>query len=281
MKEMFRVWVIIIMALVCVVFSGCDLGSGKQGVNALLLVPRNAGANYYLMRDVLEEYGWNVIHTGVLDTITPCPWFATHGVVYPFVPDVRLEDITDIRDYDCLIITPAAGNAAPIENSHADILESSQALSLIKRADYYGLAVFSMCAGVRVLAAADVVRERFIVGAPRFREEYVAAGANYVARWTTAHPVQAARSIRTALEREGFSFIEMISQCPTAYGRRTHAGESPEMLKWFKRLPVRKRGDPITQQIPTKEGMDLGVFADRHEPPFTEILRSIFSNLEE
>ncbi|MHA3964168.1 MAG: thiamine pyrophosphate-dependent enzyme [Candidatus Thorarchaeota archaeon SMTZ1-45] len=108
-----------------------------------------------------------------------------------------------------------------------------------------------------------------------------AAGANYVARWTTAHPVQAARAIKTALEREGFSFIEMISQCPTAYGRRTHAGESPEMLKWFKRLPVRKRGDPITQQIPTKEGMDLGVFADRHEPPFTEILRSIFSNLEE
>jgi 2-oxoglutarate ferredoxin oxidoreductase subunit beta len=48
-----------------------------------------------------------------------------------------------------------------------------------------------------------------------------AAGANYVARWTTAHPVQAARAIRTALEKKGFSFVEMISQCPTSYGRRT------------------------------------------------------------
>jgi 2-oxoglutarate ferredoxin oxidoreductase subunit beta len=108
-----------------------------------------------------------------------------------------------------------------------------------------------------------------------------AAGANYVARWTTAHPMQAARAIRTALEREGFSFIEMISQCPTAYGRRTHAGGPPEMLKWFKKLPVRKKGAPIDQQIPTKEGMDLGIFADRHEAPFTELLHSMLSDLEE
>jgi 2-oxoglutarate ferredoxin oxidoreductase subunit beta len=108
-----------------------------------------------------------------------------------------------------------------------------------------------------------------------------AAGANYVARWTTAHPIQAARSIRTALDREGFSFIEMISQCPTAYGRRTRAGGPPDMLKWFKKLPVRKKGEPVGHQIPTKDGMDLGVFADRHELPFTELLSSTLSDLEE
>ena len=108
-----------------------------------------------------------------------------------------------------------------------------------------------------------------------------AAGANYVARWTTAHPVQAARAIRTALEREGFSFIEMVSQCPTAYGRRTRAGGPPDMLKWFKKLPVRKKGDPVDPQIPTKDGMDLGVFADRHETPFTELLDSIYGDKKE
>ncbi|MFX1559292.1 MAG: thiamine pyrophosphate-dependent enzyme [Promethearchaeota archaeon] len=108
-----------------------------------------------------------------------------------------------------------------------------------------------------------------------------AAGANYVARWTTAHPNQASKSMKTALEREGFVFIEMISQCPTAYGRRTHSGSPPEMLKWFKKLPIRKKGDPIDQRIPTKEGMDLGVFADKHEAPFTELLRETYRNLAE
>ena len=53
------------------------------------------------------------------------------------------------------------------------------------------------------------------------------------------------------------------------------------MLKWFKKLPVRKKGDPIDQQIPTKDEMDLGVFADRHETPFTELLQSVLNDLEE
>jgi 2-oxoglutarate ferredoxin oxidoreductase subunit beta len=108
-----------------------------------------------------------------------------------------------------------------------------------------------------------------------------AAGANYVARWTTAHPVQAARAIRTAIERRGFSFIEMISQCPTAYGRRTKAGGPPEMIKWFKTLPVRKKGDPIGQSVPTKESMDLGVFANRTEVAFIETLKVTFKEAKE
>ncbi len=107
-----------------------------------------------------------------------------------------------------------------------------------------------------------------------------AAGANYVARWTTAHPIQAARSIKTALERRGFTFIEMISQCPIAYGRRTHAGGPPEMIQWFKKFPVRKKGAPIDQRVPTKDGMDLGVFADRDEVPYTEALQLTLSQIK-
>ncbi len=99
-----------------------------------------------------------------------------------------------------------------------------------------------------------------------------AAGANYVARWTTAHPIQASRSIRKALERKGFSFIEILSQCPTAYGRRTGAGQAPDMIKWFKQLPVRKRGQPLTPSVPTKMGQDLGEFADREDVSLLESL---------
>ncbi len=108
-----------------------------------------------------------------------------------------------------------------------------------------------------------------------------AAGANYVARWTTAHPIQAARAIRTALQRKGFSFIEMLSQCPTAYGRRTKTGGPIEFLEWFKRLPVRKKDDPIEYKVPTKDGIDLGVFADRHEKEFIESMNEIYSGLKE
>ena len=46
-----------------------------------------------------------------------------------------------------------------------------------------------------------------------------AAGATYVARWTTNHPVELTRSIGEAIRHTGFSFIEVLSQCPTQQRR--------------------------------------------------------------
>ena len=108
-----------------------------------------------------------------------------------------------------------------------------------------------------------------------------AAGANYVARWTTAHPVQASRAMKTALQKKGFSFVEMISQCPTAYGRRTKSGDGVDMIKWFKTFPRRKKDDPVEQKIPTRDGVDLGVFADRDEISFIESMNATYAGLED
>lgn len=47
------------------------------------------------------------------------------------------------------------------------------------------------------------------------------AGGTYVARWTTAHPAALIRVIKGALSHRGFSFIEVVSQCPTIYGRHS------------------------------------------------------------
>jgi 2-oxoglutarate ferredoxin oxidoreductase subunit beta len=46
-----------------------------------------------------------------------------------------------------------------------------------------------------------------------------AAGASYVAKWSTYHVVELTRSIKEALEHKGFSFIEVLSQCPTQQRR--------------------------------------------------------------
>ncbi len=108
-----------------------------------------------------------------------------------------------------------------------------------------------------------------------------AAGANYVARWTTAHPNRAARAMKTALQRKGFTFVEILSQCPTAYGRRAKVGNQQEFLEWFKKLPIRKPDDPLTYTVPTREGHDLGVFVDRDDPGLLETMDSMFSKIQE
>jgi 2-oxoglutarate ferredoxin oxidoreductase subunit beta len=61
-----------------------------------------------------------------------------------------------------------------------------------------------------------------------------AAGARYSARWTTAHPKELRESIKKALQMKGFRFIEIVSQCPTAFGRRAGFKNAREMVNQFK-----------------------------------------------
>jgi len=65
-----------------------------------------------------------------------------------------------------------------------------------------------------------------------------AAGATYVARWTTYHVVELTRSIKEAIQHKGFSFIEVLSQCPTQqrrmFGMRGPIqGIPPRILEMF------------------------------------------------
>ncbi len=68
----------------------------------------------------------------------------------------------------------------------------------------------------------------------------VAAGANYVARWTTRQVHELTKSIKVALQKKGFSFVEIVSQCPTNFGRRNKMADPSQMLDWFKEASVRR-----------------------------------------
>lgn len=55
-------------------------------------------------------------------------------------------------------------------------------------------------------------------------------GATYVARWTTAHPVQLQKSIEAGIKHKGFSLIEVISQCPTQSGKSVYGSKDPAYI---------------------------------------------------
>ena len=70
-----------------------------------------------------------------------------------------------------------------------------------------------------------------------------------MARWTTAQPVQLSAAIKKALQNNGFSFIEVISQCPTYFGRKNRMRSPIEMLKWMKEESiVKRRADKLTDE---------------------------------
>lgn len=62
-----------------------------------------------------------------------------------------------------------------------------------------------------------------------------AAGATFVARAVAYEVVTLADVIAEALAHRGFSFVDVVSDCPVYYGRYNRLGEGPEMLAGMKR----------------------------------------------
>lgn len=60
-----------------------------------------------------------------------------------------------------------------------------------------------------------------------------AAGADHVARWTTYHMKELIQEIKKAINTTGFSFIEVLTQCPTRKGKK-EGMNGKEMLDWYK-----------------------------------------------
>ncbi len=89
-----------------------------------------------------------------------------------------------------------------------------------------------------------------------------AAGASFVARWTTYHPRQMRRSIKKGIQKKGFAFIEAVSQCPVQYGKVSKIGSAVNILKHFKdnSIRVNKAKDMASEELEGK--IVIGEFVD-------------------
>ncbi|MFB3813270.1 MAG: 2-oxoacid:ferredoxin oxidoreductase subunit beta [Terriglobales bacterium] len=101
-----------------------------------------------------------------------------------------------------------------------------------------------------------------------------AAGACYVARWTVYHVKQLAKSMSEAFAHKGFSFIEVISPCPTLYQRRNRMGDGLNALQYYKQASKIKHGSPTSEAGLTKQGeIVVGKFVDRVRPDYLDLMR--------
>jgi 2-oxoglutarate ferredoxin oxidoreductase subunit beta len=95
----------------------------------------------------------------------------------------------------------------------------------------------------------------------------VAAGATFVARSTTYHVQELGSLLAKAMAHKGFSVVEVLSQCPTYFGRRNKQGGATDMMEIFKgkTAPV---GSKAKQDDDTL--IERGVFVDRAAPEYCE-----------
>ncbi|RLF19680.1 MAG: 2-oxoacid:ferredoxin oxidoreductase subunit beta [Thermoprotei archaeon] len=100
------------------------------------------------------------------------------------------------------------------------------------------------------------------------------SGAVYVARWTVAHPIQLKESIKKAMLKEGFSFIEVISTCPTMYGKFIGLNDPASMIRHLKKISIIKSHvDPSKAIIDWNNLIVCGEFIDREREGFTRRIR--------
>lgn len=62
-----------------------------------------------------------------------------------------------------------------------------------------------------------------------------AAGASFVGRGATGTPLELDTLIERAIAHRGFSFLEIVSDCPEYFGRYNKLGRGPEMLQLQRR----------------------------------------------
>ncbi|MDR3746594.1 MAG: 2-oxoacid:ferredoxin oxidoreductase subunit beta [Acidobacteriota bacterium] len=110
---------------------------------------------------------------------------------------------------------------------------------------------------------------------PSFNLPYLveAAGAVYVARWTAFHVRQLARAMEEMFTKKGFSFIEVLSPCPTLYQRRNKMGDGLDTMKFYKEKSRIKNGAPTNEVALSKSGeIIVGKFVDRERADYRDLM---------
>ncbi len=92
-----------------------------------------------------------------------------------------------------------------------------------------------------------------------------AAGATFVARTTTYHIQQMTDIIQQAILHEGFSVVEVFSQCPTYFGRKNKAGDAVDMIAYFKKntTPIGSKAKKDNPNL-----IERGIFVQKEQSEY-------------
>lgn len=104
-----------------------------------------------------------------------------------------------------------------------------------------------------------------------------AAGATFVARTTSYHVHQMADIIRQAIVHEGFSVVEIMSQCPTYFGRKNKLGSAADMMRWFKEHTV-PAGSKKLEDDPTL--IERGIILQKELPEYCQEYEKIITKAQ-
>ncbi|MFX0022452.1 MAG: DJ-1/PfpI family protein [Candidatus Hermodarchaeota archaeon] len=113
----------------------------------MILSANGVGDTYFPAKKYFEFWGWKVTTAGLTPSVTSC----LNTNPRPVPVDIVISEVNNntLSQYDCVFI-PSGGHWSAL-------LSDPTTLTLISDAYNMGLIISSLCIGIRVLAAADIV----------------------------------------------------------------------------------------------------------------------------
>jgi 2-oxoglutarate ferredoxin oxidoreductase subunit beta len=108
----------------------------------------------------------------------------------------------------------------------------------------------------------------------------IAAGASFVARSTVYHAKILERLIEKAIRKVGFSLVEIMSPCPTAYGKINKKGMPKDLILNQKSQAVNIEKSKTMSPEDLRGRIITGVLADRELPEYISTYDKIMSQAQ-
>ena len=108
-----------------------------------------------------------------------------------------------------------------------------------------------------------------------------AAGASFVARGTAFDAIALDRMIEKAIRNKGFSVVEAISTCPTAFGRRNRIADPVDLLRWVKDNSINRLRAEKMKPEELEDKIITGIFVDQRKPELTAGLAELERQLSD
>ena len=106
-----------------------------------------------------------------------------------------------------------------------------------------------------------------------------ACGAIYVARWTALHVRLLTNSITEAMQKRGFSFVEVLTPCPSSFSRRNRMGSALDTMKFYHDRSVIRNGiDPQDAPLNLEQEIVVGRFVDTKRPTFMDNYEAVVNH---
>jgi 2-oxoglutarate ferredoxin oxidoreductase subunit beta len=106
-----------------------------------------------------------------------------------------------------------------------------------------------------------------------------AAGASFVGREVTLQVTGLKNLIRKAIDHDGFSFVEVISDCTEIYGRKNDLGASPEMML-SQKASMRPDVYRNTVDVPFRpNALETGILTQKDRPEYGTAYREMTAGL--